>query len=63
MGILVEAIGPPAKQFSKKLLPGMLASLADKATLVRADAVACMDKWAEHVGPEIIINNVGPMLV
>lgn len=21
-----------------------------------------MDKWAEHVGPEVIINNVGPML-
>ena len=21
-----------------------------------------MDKWAEHVGPEIIINNLAPML-
>lgn len=21
-----------------------------------------MNKWAEHVGPEVIINNVGPML-
>jgi hypothetical protein len=21
-----------------------------------------MDKWAEHAGPEVIINNLGPML-
>lgn len=62
MGLLVEALGPSAKQFHKRLLPGMLATLADKQTLVRADAIACMDKWAEHVGPEIIINSVGPML-
>lgn len=40
----------------------MLATLADKQSLVRADAIACMDKWAEHAGPEVIINNVGPML-
>ena len=40
----------------------MLATLADKQSLVRGDAIACMDKWAEHVGPEVIINNVGPML-
>ena len=40
----------------------MLATLADKQSLVRQDALACMGKWAEHVGPEVIINNVGPML-
>ena len=40
----------------------MLATLADKQSLVRGDAIACMDKWAEHVGAEVIINNVGPML-
>lgn len=62
MGVLVEALGPAAKQYQKKLLPGMLATLADKQSLVRGDAIACMDKWAEHVGPEVIINNVGPML-
>lgn len=62
IGILVEALGPAAKQFQKKILPGMLATLADKQSLVRGDAVACMDKWAEHVGPEVIINNLAPML-
>lgn len=41
----------------------MLASLADKQSLVRNDAINCMDKWAEHVGPEVIINNLTPMLV
>lgn len=40
----------------------MLATLADKQSLVRNDALACMDKWAEHVGPEVIISNVAPML-
>jgi len=62
MGVLVEALGPGAKQFQKKLLPGMLATLADKQSLVRQDAINCMDKWGEHVGPEVVINNVGPML-
>lgn len=40
----------------------MLATLADKQTLVRGDAISCMDKWAEHAGPEVIINNLGPLL-
>ena len=62
MGVLVEALGPSAKQFQKKLLPGMLATIADKQSLVRGDAIACMDKWAEHVGPEIIINNLPPQI-
>ena len=62
LGILAEALGPAAKQFQKKILPGMLATLADKQSLVRGDAIACMDKWAEHVAPEVIINNVVPLL-
>lgn len=40
----------------------MLGCLSDKQSLVRGDALACMDKWAEHVGPEIILNNLGVML-
>lgn len=62
IGVLVEALGPSAKQYQKKLLPGLLGALADKQSLVRQDAVSCMDKWAEHVGAEVIINNVAPML-
>ena len=40
----------------------MLAGLSDKQALVRADVVATMDKWAEHAAPEIVLNNVIPML-
>ena len=30
MGVVVEALGPAAKQFQKKVLPPMLNNLADK---------------------------------
>ncbi len=60
--ILVEALGPNAKQFSKKILPPMLQNLSDKQSLVRADVVLAMDKWAEHCGPELIISIGGPMV-
>jgi hypothetical protein len=62
IGNLVEALGPAAKQFQKKLLPPMLQNLADKQTLVRGDVVLTMDKWCETVGAEVVINHLGPML-
>lgn len=49
---LVEALGPGAKQYTKKLLPSLLSNLADKQSLVRADVVTCADKWAEHIGAD-----------
>jgi hypothetical protein len=63
MGVLVEALGAAAKTFQKKVLPPMLNNLADKQNLVRQDIVAAMDKWAEQTGPEIVINNVGPLVI
>jgi|LauGreDrversion4_2_1035121.scaffolds.fasta_scaffold15522_8 HEAT repeat protein len=60
--LVVEALGANAKQFSKKILPPMLQSLADKQSLVRADVVTAMDKWAEHCGAELIISIGGPMV-
>lgn len=40
----------------------MLQSLSDKQSLVRADVVTAMDKWAEHCGAELIISMGGPMI-
>ena len=40
----------------------MLNNLTDKQTLVRQDVVSSMNKWGEHVGPEIVINNSIPLL-
>jgi len=60
--VVVEALGPNAKLFSKKILPPMLLNLSDKSTLVRADVVTAMDKWAEHCGAELVISIGGPMI-
>lgn len=62
-GSLGEALGSGAKSFQKKILVPMLNNLTDKQALVRADVVASMNKWGEHVGPEVVINNVLPMLI
>lgn len=41
----------------------MLNNLTDKQSLVRSDVVTAMDKWGEHVGIEVVINNLGPMII
>ena len=41
----------------------MLNILSDKQALVRADVVASMDKWGEHVGHEVVMNCLIPLLV
>lgn len=41
----------------------MLGGLSDKQSLVRQDVVNSMDKWGEHVGGEVVINCLVPMLV
>ena len=40
----------------------MLENLSDKQSLVRADVVTAMDKWAEHCGAELIISIGGPLV-
>jgi hypothetical protein len=45
------------------VLPAVLACLADKSSLVRADANLCADKWAEHIGADSVINHMAPLLV
>lgn len=41
----------------------MLENLSDKATLVRADVVTAMDKWAEHCGAELVIAIGCPLVI
>lgn len=60
--IVVEALGANAKQFSKKLLTATMQLLSEKSSLVRADVVIAMDKWAEHCGPELVISLGTPLL-
>jgi hypothetical protein len=38
----------------------MLQNLADKQSLVRADVITAMDKWAEQCGAELVISLGGP---
>jgi hypothetical protein len=52
---LVEALGPNSRQYSKKILIPMMENLADKSTLVRADVIATMDRWATECGAELVI--------
>jgi hypothetical protein len=40
----------------------MMQNLADKQSLVRADTVTAMDKWAKECGAELIITIGGPMV-
>lgn len=40
----------------------MVGNISDKQALVRNEVVAAMNKWAEAVGPEVIINNIAPVL-
>jgi len=44
------------------MLPPMLQNLADKQSLVRADVVTAMDKWAEQCGAELVISIGAPMV-
>jgi hypothetical protein len=63
LGMLAEAVGAPIKQFTKKCLVPSLKHLAYKDTLVRAEVVSTMTKWAEVIGAENIINKVSLELV
>jgi len=62
LGLLAVAIGAPIKQYTKKCFVPMLNNISDKQSLVRADVVASMNKWAEAIGAEIIINHVATQL-
>ena len=53
---LAESLGAEASAYSRVVVPGLLASLADKQSLLRQDALATIDKWAAEAGAESIIS-------
>lgn len=58
LGLLADAVGAPIKQYSKKCFVPMIANISDKQALVRGEVVKAMDKWAEAVGAEAILNYI-----
>jgi ubiquitin-protein ligase len=40
----------------------MLNNLSDKQSLVRNDVIACVNKWADVLGPEVIMNKIVDLL-
>jgi len=47
IGLVAEACGPSVKSYGKKAFVPVLSNLSDKATLVRGDAVAAINKWSD----------------
>jgi len=41
----------------------MMSNLSDKASLVREEVLKCMNKWAEAIGAEKIINHLGEFII
>lgn len=60
---LAESINGEIIIYNKYVVPGLLANLGDKQNLLRQDALASIDKWAEETGNESIINYAGQPLV
>jgi len=64
LGLLAEAIGDPIKMYTKKCFVPCLNFLSNKATLVRADCIAAVNKWAEAIGNPIVLKYlVGQLIV
>lgn len=40
----------------------MMENMADKSSLVRADVVSAMDRWATECGAELVITLGAPMV-
>jgi len=59
---LASAMGPGAKAYNKLIMVPVLENLSDKQSLVKRATVDCIDAWAEHVGPEHILNICGKVL-
>ena len=53
---LAESLGSEAGTYNRVVIPGLLANLADKQSLLRQDALATIDKWSAETGAESIIS-------
>lgn len=61
-GHLAESVGKDIKIHAKTLLLPLIGNLSDKQGFIRTDTLASMDKFAETVGPETVINTAAPFL-
>ena len=59
---MAEAVGAPIKQFTKKCFVPMIENLSDKATLVRQDVIASVNKWRDAMGAEVVIVHMTVLL-
>lgn len=55
-GKLAESVGKDIKPYAKTLLIPLMSNLSDKQNFIRSDTLASMDRFAEVLGPETIIN-------
>ena len=62
LGMLAEAMGQPINKYQKKCFVPMLSNLSDKQSLVRDEVVKCMNKWADAIGAEKVINLLGEVI-
>eukprot|EP01022_Parablepharisma_sp_SALTPOND_P032949 TRINITY_DN878_c0_g1_i1.p1 TRINITY_DN878_c0_g1~~TRINITY_DN878_c0_g1_i1.p1 ORF type:complete len:2064 (+),score=290.39 TRINITY_DN878_c0_g1_i1:8288-14479(+) len=62
VGNLAAAMGQASRQYSKIILQPLMWNLADKQTTIRTETLLAANKFAEAAGPEIVLNNLGPVL-
>jgi hypothetical protein len=62
LGMLAEAMGTPISKYQKKCFVPMLSNLSDKQALVRDEVIKCMNKWADAIGAEKVINHLGEVI-
>ena len=62
LGLLADAMGQPISKYQKKCFVPMLSNLSDKQQLVRDEVVKCMNKWADAIGADKIINHLGEVI-
>lgn len=61
-GHLAESVGKDMKIHAKTLLLPLIGNLSDKQGFIRTDTLASMDRFAETVGAETVINTAAPFL-
>lgn len=62
LGLLADAMEGPISKYQKKCFVPMLSNLSDKQQLVRDEVVKCMNKWANAIGADKIINHLGEVI-
>ena len=62
VGKLASAMGEDFKQYSKLIIQPLMYNLSDKQAAIRSETVTTMDKIANTIGPELILNEIGPIL-